>query len=103
MARILIIEDDATLSKLLTHDFELEGYSVNAARDGLDGLARARSWKPDLIILDIRLPKMTGYDVCRSLRKDGSDVFIIMLTAKGQESEKVVGLEFGADDYVTKP
>jgi DNA-binding response OmpR family regulator len=103
MARILVVEDDPKILKLLSSDLELEGYSVFTAKDGEEGLERARKQKPDLMILDVMMPKMNGYDVCRSLRKDGSDVPIILLTAKGQESEKVVGLDLGADDYVTKP
>ncbi|HVO33562.1 MAG TPA: response regulator transcription factor [Elusimicrobiota bacterium] len=103
MIRILVIEDDVKLSKLLVGDLQLEGYTVAAALDGADGYEQAKRVKPDLIILDLMMPKMSGYDVCRALRKDGSDVPIIMLTARGQEVEKVVGLEVGADDYMTKP
>jgi len=103
MARILVIEDDPNILKLLPSDLELEGYTVFTAKDGMEGLDRARSLKPDLIILDIMLPKMNGYDVCRTLRKDGSETPIMMLTAKGQEADKVIGLDIGADDYVTKP
>jgi two-component system alkaline phosphatase synthesis response regulator PhoP len=103
MARILVIEDDPTILKLLAGDLELEGFSVLTARDGEEGLERAKTSRPDLLILDVMMPKMNGYDVCRALRKDGSDVPIIMLTARGQEAEKVVGLNQGADDYVTKP
>ncbi len=103
MARILLIEDDPNILKLIPSDLELEGHIVFTAKDGMEGLDRARSLKPDLIILDIMLPKMNGYDICRTLRKDGSEVPIIMLTAKGQEADKVIGLEMGADDYVTKP
>jgi len=103
MARILVIEDDPNILKLLPSDLELEGYTVFTAKDGMEGLDRARSLKPDLIILDIMLPKMNGYVVCRTLRKDGSETPIMMLTAKGQEADKVIGLDIGADDYVTKP
>jgi len=103
MTRILVVEDDPKIAKLLVSDFELEGYKVTAAKDGLEGLEQAKRLKPDLIVLDLMLPKMSGYDVCRSIRKDGGDVPILMLTAKGQEGEKVVGLGLGADDYVTKP
>jgi DNA-binding response OmpR family regulator len=103
MVRILVIEDDPNILKLLPSDLELEGYTVITAKDGMEGLDRARTVKPDLIILDIMLPKMNGYDICRTLRKDGSDTPIIMLTAKGQEADKVIGLDMGADDYVTKP
>ncbi len=103
MARILVVEDDPKILKLLAGDLELEGYLVTTAVDGEQGLERAKSLKPDLMILDVMMPKMSGYDVCRALRKDGSDMPIIMLTAKGQETEKIVGLDLGADDYVTKP
>jgi DNA-binding response OmpR family regulator len=103
MTRILIIEDDPGITKLLVSDLELEDYTVNTAKDGLAGLELAKSFKPDLIILDISLPKMNGYDVCRSLRKEKFDIPIIMLTARTQEAEKVVGLDVGADDYITKP
>jgi len=81
----------------------LEGYRVIAAPDGLAGYEGAKRHKPDLIILDLMMPKMTGYDVCRALRKEGFSMPIIMLTARSQECEKVLGLELGADDYVTKP
>jgi len=103
MIRVLVIEDDPTICKLLASDLELEGYQVTTAKDGVEGLLQAKTLKPDLILLDLHLPKMSGYDVCRSLRRDGSDVLIIMLTARGQEAEKVVGLDLGADDYVAKP
>jgi DNA-binding response OmpR family regulator len=103
MTRILVVEDDPKLGKLLTGDLELEGYHVTLARDGLEGLDAAKRVKPDLIVLDVTMPKMSGYDVCRALRRDGVETPIIMLTAKGQESEKVIGLDMGADDYVTKP
>jgi len=103
MIRVLVVEDDPTICKLLASDLELEGYLVTTAKDGVDGLMQAKTLKPDLILLDISLPKMTGYDVCRTLRRDGSDVLIVMLTARGQEAEKVVGLDLGADDYIAKP
>ena len=103
MTRILLVEDDAKVSKLVADDLELEGYRVRTAFDGLAGLEAARTERPDLVILDVMMPKMTGLDVCRALRKEGFDRPILMLTAKGQEAEKVVGLDLGADDYVTKP
>src|ERR1035437_5586648 len=103
MIRVLVVEDDPTICELLASDLELEGYTVKTAKDGLEGLTQAKTFKPDLILLDIQLPKMTGYDVCRSLRRDGSDVLIVMLTARGHEAEKVVGLDLGADDYIAKP
>ena len=100
---ILIIEDDATMLRGLKDNFEFEGYCVRTADDGEKGLAAALSIKPDLIILDIMLPKINGYEICRLIRKEGQDVPIIMLTAKGQESDIVLGLNLGADDYMTKP
>src|SRR5687768_12597423 len=87
----------------LKDNFEFEGYEVITASDGVQGLERARDSKPDLLILDIMLPKLSGLEVCKTLRAEGFDKPIIMLTARGQEIDKVVGLELGADDYVTKP
>jgi DNA-binding response OmpR family regulator len=103
MQRILVVEDDPKIADLLVSDLELEGYKVAHAADGAAGLEKALRWKPDLILLDVMLPKVNGYDVCRAIRKDGGDVPVLMLTAKGQEADKVVGLGIGADDYVTKP
>jgi len=103
MAKVLVIEDDASMATALKDGFEYEGYSVSVAKDGAAGLRLATEAPPDLIILDVMLPKMSGLDVCRQLRKDGSTVPIVMLTARGQEIDKVVGLKLGADDYVTKP
>jgi DNA-binding response OmpR family regulator len=103
MMKILVVEDDAKLRKLLAKDLEMEGYEVAVASDGLEGLEAARRLRPDLAILDVMMPKMTGYDLCRALRKEGFDWPIILLTARGEESEKVLGLDLGADDYVTKP
>ena len=100
---ILIVEDDATMLRGLKDNFEFEGYCVTTADDGEKGLEAALSIKPDLIVLDIMLPKINGYEICRLIRKEGKDVPIIMLTAKGQESDIVLGLNLGADDYMTKP
>jgi DNA-binding response OmpR family regulator len=100
---ILIIEDDPTMLRGLKDNFEYEGYRVAIAADGEKGLEAALSVKPDLIILDIMLPKVNGYEICRLVRKEGLDVPIIMLTAKGQEQDIILGLNLGADDYVTKP
>jgi len=100
---ILIIEDDATLLRGLKDNFESAGYQVRTASDGDAGLAAALDDGPDLILLDIMLPKMNGYEICRAVREHGLDVPIIMLTAKGQEDDIVRGLNLGADDYVTKP
>jgi len=101
--KILIIEDDPGISLGLKDEFESEGYVVLAADDGEKGLEAARNQKPDLIILDIMLPVLDGYEVCKRLRMDGNRTPIIMLTVKDKEIDKVLGLELGADDYVTKP
>ncbi|MDH3530653.1 MAG: response regulator transcription factor, partial [Acidobacteriota bacterium] len=103
MPKILIIEDERDMALGLKDNFEIEGYEVEIASDGEMGLSRATDGDPDIIILDVMLPKLSGFDVCRGIRKTGSEVPIIMLTARGQEMDKVVGLEIGADDYVTKP
>jgi DNA-binding response OmpR family regulator len=100
---ILIIEDDPTLLRGLKDNFDSRGYRVRTATDGEAGLDAALSGHPDLVLLDIMLPKMNGYEVCRAVRERGLDVPIIMLTAKGQEEDIVLGLNLGADDYVTKP
>lgn len=100
---ILIIEDDTTMLRVLKDNLEYSGMSVRTACDGKTGLALAINAQPDLILLDIMLPKINGYEVCRLLRDEGVDIPIIMLTAKGQESDIVLGLNLGADDYVTKP
>ncbi len=101
--KILIIEDDPGISLGLKDEFESEGYVVVAADDGEKGLEAARIQKPDLIILDIMLPILDGYEVCKRLRMEGNRTPIIMLTVKDKEIDKVLGLELGADDYVTKP
>ena len=103
MQKVLIIEDEPDMVLGLQDNFEYEGYEVLVARDGKDGMSQALSGKPDLILLDIMLPRMSGLDVCRQLRRNGVDIPVIMLTARGQEIDKVIGLEVGADDYVTKP
>jgi len=103
MTRILIVEDEHPILRLLTDFLKSEGYEVLTARDGAAGLDLAVAKNPGLIILDIMLPKKSGYDVCRELRAKGSAIPIIMLTAKGEEVDKVLGLELGADDYITKP
>ncbi|HOW73606.1 MAG TPA: response regulator transcription factor [Phycisphaerae bacterium] len=100
---ILIIEDDAALLRGLKDNFEQHHWRVSTATDGEQGLIAALDTKPALIVLDIMLPRINGYEVCRRLREKGLDVPIIMLTAKGQESDIVLGLNLGADDYVTKP
>jgi len=103
METILIIEDDSTMLRGLKDNFEYAGYKVLTAADGESGLNAALDAKPDLIILDIMLPKINGYEICRLIRKEKLDMPIIMLTAKGEESDVVLGLNLGADDYVTKP
>jgi two-component system OmpR family response regulator len=100
--RILIVEDDRNLLDTLKYNLRREGYEVVTAIDGAEALDVARREKPDLIILDIMLPKMSGFEVCRILRKNMT-VPILMLTAKTEETDKIVGLEIGADDYMTKP
>ena len=99
---VLVVEDDQTLLGVLEYNLSKEGYEVIAVCDGEDALEAARARQPDLIVLDIMLPKMDGFEVCRILRKE-STAPIVMLTAKSEEIDKVVGLEIGADDYVTKP
>lgn len=101
--KILIIEDEEDLVKGLKLNLADEGYEVDWAYDGEDGLRKALEEAPDLIILDIMLPKVNGLDICRELRQKNMNIPIIMLTAKGKEIDKVVGLEIGADDYMTKP
>jgi DNA-binding response OmpR family regulator len=103
MKKILIIEDEQDLIKGLKLNLSDEGFDVDWAVDGVEGLRKAIEESPDLIILDIMLPEMNGLEVCRELRQKKIDIPIIMLTAKGEEIDKVVGLEIGADDYITKP
>ncbi len=103
MAKVLIIEDEPNMVLGLRDSCEYEGYEVSVARDGKEGLEKASIDKPDMILLDVMLPVMSGIDVCRTLRARGIETPILMLTARNQEIDKVVGLEVGADDYVTKP
>jgi DNA-binding response OmpR family regulator len=103
MKKILIIEDEDSILMALEDNLRMEGYEVACAEDGEKGLSMAGEQKFDLIILDIMLPKMDGFEVCKQLRKEGINTHILMLTAKSQEIDKVLGLELGADDYVTKP
>jgi two-component system alkaline phosphatase synthesis response regulator PhoP len=103
VAKILIVEDEPDMVLGLKDNFEFEGYEVITASDGAVGLEKARTLKPDLVILDIMLPVLSGLEVCKTLRGEGFEAPIVMLTARGQEIDKVVGLELGADDYVTKP
>ena len=103
MRSVLIVEDNEAMLRGLEDNFELKGYRVKTARDGEQGLNAALSENPVLIILDIMLPKMNGYEICSKVRKKNLDMPIIMLTAKDQESDVILGLNLGADDYVTKP
>jgi two-component system, OmpR family, phosphate regulon response regulator PhoB len=103
--KILIIEDETDVADLLTLNLRKAGFRVSTAADGASGLQNARDGRPDFIILDLMLPKMSGLEVCRILKSDTgtSQIPILMLTAKAEEVDRIVGLEFGADDYVTKP
>jgi DNA-binding response OmpR family regulator len=103
MPRILIVEDDEAMAVALRDGFQYEGFEVIQARDGAAAIKAASEKAVDLILLDVMLPKKSGLEVCKRLRADGNTVPILMLTARGQEIDKVVGLRTGADDYVTKP
>ena len=102
MAKVLVVDDEASIVNIISYNLKKEGYEVITAEDGEAGLELAMNEKPDLILLDIMMPKMDGYEVCRKIREK-SNVPIIMLTARADEVDKVIGLEMGADDYVTKP
>ena len=105
MTKILLIEDDVQIQELVRYNLEKEGFVVLSATDGEQGLELAKREKPDLIILDLTLPVLDGYDVCKLLRaqKDTADITIIILSARNDIADKVIGLELGADDYITKP
>lgn len=103
MKKILIIEDEPNIRELVSYNLKAAGYIPMEAEDGIEGLEAARRERPDLILLDIMLPGMDGYDLCRELRTSGDKTPIIMMTAKTDEVDKVLGLEFGADDYIAKP
>ena len=103
MTRVLVIEDSNDLAQGLRYNLELEGYAVKVADDGNAGLSLAREWDPDLVILDLMLPGMDGYQVLRSLRADGRQTPVLILSARGEESDKVRGFQLDADQYVTKP
>ena len=100
---VLVVEDEANIVDILAFNLKKEGYQVLSAYDGQTGLDLAREKKPDLILLDLMLPKKNGFEVCKTLRDEGSTVPILMLTAREEEADKVKGLELGADDYITKP
>ncbi len=103
MPKILIVEDEPAMRMGLTDNLEFEGYQIDSASDGETGLNKILSTPYDLVLLDVMLPKMSGFDVCRKARESGSKTPVILLTAKGEEIDKVLGLELGADDYITKP
>ncbi len=103
VTKILIVEDEPNMVAGLRDNFEYEGYQVITATDGVEGLERALADSPDLVVLDVMMPRMSGLDVCKRLKARRPSIPVIMLTARGQEVDKVVGLELGADDYVTKP
>ena len=103
MKRILVVEDNADLAFGLKNNLEIEGYAVEIGRDGREGLEKVRSWHPDLVVLDLMLPEVDGFRVLKTLRDEGVQVPILILTARGEEADKVRGLRLGADDYVTKP
>ncbi|MEI7907875.1 MAG: response regulator transcription factor [Bacteroidota bacterium] len=103
MAHILVIEDEPEMQRGLRDNLEFEGYTVIAVGDGKKGLETIREKKFDLILLDVMLPGMSGFDLCKKIREEGIPTPVIMLTAKGEEVDKILGLEFGADDYITKP
>lgn len=103
MSRILVVEDDPAILRGLTDSLAVESHEVLTATDGERACVIVREQKPDLVILDLMLPRMSGYDVCRTLRSEGITTPIMMLTARGEESDRVLGLDLGADDYVTKP
>ena len=100
---ILIVEDEKNIVDILRFNLQRSGYDTVEAYDGADGLSKARDGNPDLILLDVMLPKMNGFDVCETLRNEGNNVPVIILTAREEEGDKVRGLEIGADDYITKP
>jgi DNA-binding response OmpR family regulator len=103
MQRILIVEDEESILMALQDDLEMEGYRVDTATDGAAGLDMARSKSYDVIVLDVMLPRLDGFAVCTQLRREGVATPVLILTARGQEIDRVLGLELGADDYVTKP
>jgi DNA-binding response OmpR family regulator len=103
MKRILIVEDDLAILRGLKDNLEYESYEVLTATDGEQGYGLIHGKKPDLVILDLMLPRMSGYELCRKVRKEGNAIPILMLTARGEEVDRVLGLDLGADDYVTKP
>ncbi len=103
MKKILIVEDEPNIRELILYNLKTNGYDGIAAEDGIMGITMVHSEKPDLVLLDIMLPGKNGYDICKELRDEGNNTPIIMITAKTEETDKVMGLEYGADDYISKP
>jgi DNA-binding response OmpR family regulator len=103
MSRILIVDDEPLIVQAVRDELVFEGFEVDSAPDGPTALSKARAWRPAVMLLDVMLPGTNGFEVCRELRRDLADLWIIMLTVRGQEADRVRGLELGADDYVTKP
>jgi two-component system phosphate regulon response regulator PhoB len=105
MKRVLLIEDDRDIVELVRYNLEREGFQVTAATDGTSGLTQVRKSPPDILLLDLMLPKLSGLEICKEIRRNQAlnRLPILMLTARGEEADRVVGLEMGADDYVTKP
>jgi DNA-binding response OmpR family regulator len=101
--RVLVVEDDVSILAGVSMNLNLEGYEVLQAQDGRAGLKKALDERPDLLVLDVMLPEMNGYEVLKELRRRGRDVPVVMLSARGQEPDKILGLDLGADDYVVKP
>lgn len=103
MARILIIDDEPSIVMAVRDELRFEGFEVESAADGPEGIKRAHELRPDVLLLDLMLPGLNGFEICRQLRAEMPEMWIIMLTVRGQEVDRVMGLELGADDYVTKP
>jgi two-component system alkaline phosphatase synthesis response regulator PhoP len=103
VARVLVADDEPAIVMAIRDELVFEGFEVESAGTGPEAIDTARSWKPDVLILDLMLPGLNGFEVCRSLRRDRSDVWIIMLTVRAEEADRITGLDAGADDYVTKP
>jgi DNA-binding response OmpR family regulator len=103
MAQILIVDDEPSIVMAVRDELAFEGFEVHSATDGLEAIKRARELRPDVLLLDLMLPGLNGFEICRRLRGEMPEMWIIMLTVRGQEVDRVMGLELGADDYVTKP
>jgi DNA-binding response OmpR family regulator len=103
MTKILIVEDELNMAQGLKDNLEFEGYEVETASEGSTGLQKILQNGYDLVLLDVMLPELSGFDICKAVRKEGINTPIILLTARGEEIDKILGLEFGADDYITKP